>query len=136
MIAHRIALIAAALAASAAVHARAGAVTDRLPDDPGRGVLPSDAAGDPKVYYLKRCQACHGARGAGDGPGARALKPKPGNFRDPKWQQAVTDAYIEKATVDGGPAVGKSPTMPGAPELKRKREVAAGLVRLIRSFGK
>ena len=83
--------------------------------------------------YTRRCMACHGVTGEGDGPGAVALDPKPRSLRAPEWQNSVTDEDIAKATVDGGTAVGKSPVMPGFPELKGKPELEA-LVRLIRSF--
>ena len=32
--------------------------------------------------YAERCSGCHGEQGAGDGPAAAALVPRPKNFRD------------------------------------------------------
>ena len=32
--------------------------------------------------YAERCSGCHGDQGAGDGPAAPALVPKPKNFRE------------------------------------------------------
>lgn len=81
------------------------------------------------------CAACHGASGHGDGAAAAALNPKPRNYTDQAWQASVTDEQITKTIVEGGAAVGKSPTMPANPQLKDKPEVVAELVRMIRAFG-
>lgn len=32
--------------------------------------------------YAERCSGCHGEQGAGDGPAAAALVPRPKNFRE------------------------------------------------------
>lgn len=81
-----------------------------------------------------RCVACHGARGAGDGPGAAALNPRPPNFHDANWQASVSDEHIDKIVVGGGPAVNKSPLMPPNPDLQGKPEVVAALRKLVRGF--
>lgn len=83
---------------------------------------------------FKECVVCHGEDGKGDGPGAAALNPKPRNYTDPKWQDSITDDQIAKTIVQGGAAVGKSPAMPPHPELKKKPEVVAELVKIIRGF--
>lgn len=97
-------------------------------------------AGSPKVAakqtFVQRCVVCHGDKGAGDGPGAAAIDPKPRAFSDPEWQESVTDEHIEKVIVSGGAAVDKSPLMPGHPDLKDKPEVVAELVKIIRGFKK
>jgi mono/diheme cytochrome c family protein len=85
--------------------------------------------------FQNRCVACHGVRGGGDGMASASLSPKPRNFQDKKWQKAVTDEHIEKIIVGGGAAVGKSPAMPGNPDLSAKPEVVAGLRAKIRSLG-
>jgi mono/diheme cytochrome c family protein len=81
------------------------------------------------------CAACHGESGAGDGPAAAALNPKPRNYTDKAWQASVTDDHIKKTILEGGGAVGKSPAMPANPQLTDKPEVVDELVRMIRAFG-
>jgi mono/diheme cytochrome c family protein len=97
------------------------------------------AATDPKAeadqIFSQRCSVCHGADGKGDGPGAAALNPKPRNYTDAEWQKSVTDDYIAKVIVEGGAAVGKSPTMVANADLKDKPEVVKALVAKVRSFG-
>lgn len=86
--------------------------------------------------FAMRCTTCHGPQGAGDGPGSAALDPKPRNFQDPSWQASVTDEHLEKIVMYGGAAVGKSPTMPGNPDLMAKPEVVAALVAHVRGLAK
>ncbi len=85
--------------------------------------------------FEQRCVACHGADGKGDGPAAAALNPKPQNYTDPTFQKTVSDQTIEKAIVQGGAAVGKSPLMPPNPDLKNQPEVVAALKDVVRTFG-
>jgi mono/diheme cytochrome c family protein len=84
--------------------------------------------------FTNRCVACHGVRGSGDGPASASLSPKPRNFQDRAWQKSVTDEHIEKIIVGGGAAVGKSPAMPGNPDLAGKPEVVTGLKNKVRSL--
>ncbi len=93
---------------------------------------PAVAAQD---LYKTRCVPCHGESGKGDGPGAAALNPKPRNYTDVAWQKSVKDDDINKTILYGGAAVGKSPLMPGNPDLDGKPELAA-LVTIVRAFGK
>lgn len=94
---------------------------------------PADEA---KQIFTQRCVVCHGSAGAGDGAAAAALEPKPRAFSDPAWQESVTDDHLKTVIVSGGAAAGKSPLMPGNPDLKEKPEVVAELVKLIREFKK
>jgi len=94
-------------------------------------VITSEAA----EIYQGRCVTCHGADGAGDGPSAAALNPKPASFVHSSWQESVSDAQIERAILLGGAAVGKSPAMPGNPDLKGREQVVAALRAHIRAFG-
>lgn len=94
----------------------------------------SAAAAEARQIFETRCAVCHGVQGAGDGPGSAGLDPKPRDFRDPEWQDSVTDEHIAKIIKFGGAAVGKSPTMPGNPDLMAKPEVVAGLVAHVRSL--
>jgi len=79
---------------------------------------------------------CHGSIGLGDGPGAAALTPKPRAFSDTTWQGAITDEQIAKTIIEGGAAVGKSPSMPANPDLADKPEVVKQLVSIVRAFKK
>jgi mono/diheme cytochrome c family protein len=89
-----------------------------------------------KEIFDSRCAACHGTSGRGDGTAAAALNPKPRNYTDSAWQASVTDEQIRKTIVLGGAAVGKSPIMPGSPDLDSKPEVVEGLVKIVRGFAK
>lgn len=97
---------------------------------------PADPAADAKSLFRSKCVVCHGDHGAGDGPGAAAIVPKPRAFADADWQANATDEHIKKIILEGGPAVGKSPAMPPNPELKGKDEVLSALVKIIRDFKK
>lgn len=96
---------------------------------------PEQAAAEAKERF-KECVVCHGESGKGDGPGAAALNPRPRDYTDPKWQASVTDEEIEKVIIQGGAAVGKNPSMPPHPDLKKKPEIAKALVKMIRAFKK
>lgn len=101
----------------------------------GEAPLPAPSP-EAKEAYASRCVACHGADGRGTGAAAAALNPKPRNYADAAWQKSVTDEQLKKAIVGGGAAVGKSAMMPANPDLESKPEVVAGLVSIIRGFGK
>lgn len=83
------------------------------------------AAEEAKKVFATRCTPCHGATGAGDGPGSGALTPKPANFTSAEWQAKVTDEHIEKIIAYGGSAVGKSAAMPSNPDLDGKPVIPA-----------
>jgi mono/diheme cytochrome c family protein len=84
--------------------------------------------------FSTRCFTCHGEKGAGDGPGSAGLTPPPRNFQDPAWQASVTDEHLSKIIQYGGFAVGKSPAMPGNPDLVSQPEVVQALIALIRGL--
>jgi mono/diheme cytochrome c family protein len=86
--------------------------------------------------FATRCVTCHGPEGLGDGPGSAALDPKPRNFQDPAWQESVTDDHIEKIVMYGGAAVGRSPTMPGNPDLMSKPDIVRALVAHVRGLAR
>lgn len=96
----------------------------------------ANAAEAARTIFAERCTPCHGAEGRGDGPSASALNPKPRNYQDVAWQDQATDEAIAKAILEGGAAVGKSPVMPGNPDLKTQPEVVAELVKVVRGFRK
>jgi mono/diheme cytochrome c family protein len=70
---------------------------------------PDPAEGE--VLYQTYCASCHGARGAGDGPAAAALDPKPARHDDGAYMNALGNDYLFKVIDAGGAAVGKSPLM-------------------------
>ncbi len=84
--------------------------------------------------FATRCVACHGDKGDGQGVAAAGLPVKPRNYTDAAWQAEVTDAYLKNVIVVGGAAVGKSPLMPGNPDLEKSPDVVDALVRKIRAF--
>jgi mono/diheme cytochrome c family protein len=95
---------------------------------------PPDPAADARKLFSTKCIVCHGDHGAGDGPGAAALNPKPRAFADATWQASVTDEQIKKTIVEGGAAVGKSAAMSANPELSDKPEELTALVKIVRDF--
>jgi len=97
---------------------------------PTSGAAQAEADG----IFSTRCAVCHGPEGAGDGPGSTGLVPSPRDLGDPAWQRSVSDEHIEKIIVYGGAAVGRSPTMPGNPDLMAKPEVVAALREHIRGL--
>lgn len=120
-------------AAAPAAPAAAPAASPAAPAAPA-------AAGDPvaeaRQLFDTTCAMCHGPTGKGDGQASAALNPKPRNYSDKAWQASVTDDDLRKTILLGGQGVGKSPTMPGQPQLKDKPAVLDALVVMIREFGK
>jgi mono/diheme cytochrome c family protein len=96
---------------------------------------PAAAVSEADQIFKSRCVLCHGAGGKGDGAASAALNPKPRDFNDPAWQKSVTDEHIDKIILSGGPSVGKSPLMPGNPDLNGKPDVIHALRGIVRSFG-
>lgn len=106
----------AALAATArgiqAPHAKGAAPAVEHAPEATEGATAAPAAFDAAASYAMICSSCHGPTGAGDGPGAAALTPKPANFTDPAFWADKTDAELAKAIREGGASVGKSASMP------------------------
>ncbi len=74
------------------------------------GNLRGDAAKGARIYTLY-CGTCHGPQGAGDGPLAATLVPRPANHTDPAYMGTLSDEHLYKVIQRGGAAVGKSPLM-------------------------
>jgi mono/diheme cytochrome c family protein len=71
-------------------------------------------AADPEqgdALYQMYCAACHGARGAGDGPAGMALDPRPASHADGSYMNNLSNEHLFTVIKEGGPAVGKSPLM-------------------------
>jgi len=100
---------------------------------PAAKAPPSQGA---RNYFEQTCALCHGLEGAGNGPMAAQLNPKPRNYTDPNWQASITDDEIKQIIVVGGQAVGKSNSMPPNPGLKGNAAMLDGLVKIIRGFAK
>ncbi len=125
----------AATPPSASQNAPAKAAAEPASAAPAVTVTAADRAQADKIFKT-RCSVCHGMNGEGDGPAAAGLTTKPQNYTNEAWQKSVTDATIEKAIVQGGAAVGRSPLMAPNPDLKDKPGVVAALKDKIRKFGK
>ena len=100
-------------------------VTARAP------LAPADEAKD---IAESRCAMCHGKTGKGDGPNGITLNPKPQDFTTKEWQKSVSDAQVRSVILKGGGAVGKSPLMPGNPDLESKPAVVDELVKIVRAY--
>ena len=56
-----------------------------------------------KSLYAVWCVACHGESGAGDGPTAQTLIPRPRNFRTQKFKQGSRVGDIFNTLLNGVP---------------------------------
>ena len=94
--------ICAVLALSFAFAGRAAAADDYKPwvapedarkvKNPTPATLENLAAGE-QIFH-DNCVLCHGEKGAGDGPLANTLNPKPAHFTDAKMMSAETDGSL------------------------------------------
>jgi mono/diheme cytochrome c family protein len=73
------------------------------------------------ALYKQNCVVCHGPKGAGDGPAAKGLQPKPGKLNDKKLMSKRSDRHIFTIIKKGGVAVKRSPVMPPFPHLKKSQ---------------
>jgi cytochrome c oxidase cbb3-type subunit 2 len=88
-----------------------------------------------KALYVQECSACHGERGAGDGPAAAFLDPRPRDFtkrvfklRTTATGQPPTTADVLR-TIDRGIPGTAMPSFAFLPEADR-RKIAAHVLRL------
>jgi mono/diheme cytochrome c family protein len=125
--------VAAALPRPTALAETASSATG-VPTKDGAATPATAAQAAAGEIYASSCVSCHGPRGGGDGLAAAGLPKKPASFSDPAWQAATSDEEIERAILDGGRAVGKSPLMPPNPELRARPAVVAALREMIRGF--
>jgi mono/diheme cytochrome c family protein len=104
--------------------------------------IPRPAASPPLEPALKasgeklfnvRCAMCHGPTGAGDGPVAASMTPKPRRFSDRFWQLSIDDDALKAVILSGGSARKLSPLMPAHPDLKDKPELDA-LIKYLREL--
>lgn len=94
-------------------------VATNPPDQSTEWVAPASAkatknplAGDKKsikrgqAIYKTRCVICHGATGIGDGPGSKALNPKPANHTSEKVQKQTDGEIFWKISEGRGAMIG------------------------------
>ena len=79
--------------------------------------------------FTDNCVLCHGMKGLGDGPGAKAIKVKPANFTDKKLMGAETDGALFWKMSEG-----RGPMPPWKDDLSEKERWE--LVNYIRKLGK
>ena len=88
-----------------------------------------------KHLYGKYCTVCHGTEGKGDGFNAFNLDPKPRDFTDARYMNALSDERLLETIGQGGRGVNKSVLMPswGGRLTNIERTYVAAF---IRHFGK
>lgn len=59
-----------------------------------------------KALYKTRCVVCHGESGTGDGPGSKALNPKPADHTSVKVQQQTDGEIFWKISEGRGNMIG------------------------------
>lgn len=84
-----------------------GAETSTLPEPPSQYAgktnpfgNQADAVAAGETLFAERCSSCHGPEGAGDGPAAASLDPKPTNLK--AEVPDLKDDYIFWRIMDGG----------------------------------
>ncbi len=71
--------------------------------------VPAAADDAGHAVYVERCAPCHGDEGAGDGPAAAALEPRPRNFRAPEFWRDRTSAQLLATVRTGKPGTMMTP---------------------------
>lgn len=61
-----------------------------------------------RQLYDQNCASCHGARGLGDGPAAKNLRPPPASLTGLRRMQMVSDGYLDWTIDEGGTPVGSA----------------------------
>ena len=93
----------------------------------------ADAATAGGALYAERCASCHGATGAGDGPAAAALDPKPANLATVVGDQA--DDFLFWRIMEGGAVEPFNSSMPAQKGILTDDQVWQ-LVTFIRTLAK
>ena len=76
-----------------------------------------------KVRYEQYCAVCHGKEGKGDGFNAFNLDPRPRDFSDSVYMNALGDKQALQTISGGGRSVNKSPLMPSYGWTLKKEEI-------------
>ena len=85
--------------------------------------------------YAKYCAVCHGTEGKGDGFNAFNLDPRPRDFTDVRFMDAMSDARLMETIIQGGRGVNRSVLMPSWGGRLSTSEVTY-VTAYIRSLGK
>jgi len=86
-----------------------------------------------KHLYIRYCAVCHGETGKGDGFNAYNLEPRPRDFTDVRYMNALSDAHLIETIKEGGRGVNKSPLMPSW-EGRLKKDEVEYVVSYVRTF--
>ena len=117
------------------------AMTPKTPGDVGfmsvAYAAEEKAAGGPKGIFEKRCAWCHGWGGAGDGPAAEFLNPRPRDFTSGVFKYKTTpfdktlasDEDIMRTIKEGLPGT----SMPGWTDLLSEEDIK-GLITYVKAF--
>jgi mono/diheme cytochrome c family protein len=76
-----------------------------------------------KQLYNKYCAVCHGQEGKGDGFNAFNLDPRPKDFSDSRYMNALGGKQILQTISGGGRSVNKSALMPPYEWTLKKEEI-------------
>ncbi|MBI3089575.1 MAG: cbb3-type cytochrome c oxidase subunit II [Candidatus Tectomicrobia bacterium] len=105
------------------------------PQEPGIGAEVAAATPDllaqGKMLYERNCFGCHGMKGAGDGPAAVALNPKPRDFTIGEYKYGGGPQEVAKTIAQGVPGT----AMPPWGQQLSTKEIYA-LTHYVRSFKK
>jgi len=94
------------------------------------------AAMDSKDIYQLRCAVCHGETGAGDGPAAEYLYPRPRDFTGGLWKYKTSPGDLPPSDIDLFNTIKTGldgTSMPGWSTLFKDQQIS-GLVTLIKQF--
>ena len=73
--------------------------------------------------YGKYCAVCHGQEGKGDGFNAFNLDPRPRDFSDSTYMNALSNEQLVQTIKGGGRSVNKSPLMPSYGGTLSKQQI-------------
>ncbi len=76
-----------------------------------------------RYLYREYCMVCHGEGGKGDGFNAYNLDPRPRDFTDSTYMNALGDQQTVETIMGGGRSVNKSPLMPPYGWTLKKDEI-------------
>ena len=93
----------------------------------------ADAVAAGKAEFISLCQSCHGESGAGDGPAASALTPKPANL-DLTAKEA-SDAYMFWRISEGGSMAPFNSAMPAHKDTMSEEQIWQ-VISYVRTFAK
>lgn len=90
---------------------------------------------EPAALFRHLCAACHGPQGAGDGPNAVNLDPRPADLTDPEYMATATEQDLFKVIEGGGRALEITPAMPPWGKTLSRTQIR-GLVAYVQSLSR